>query len=398
MYFDNCIVTKISKKYEIHRFDALFYLKVFCNLRIKKLEMDMEELQYALALQAAKGIGSVRAKKLIVEHGSAVNLFKAYQKNKDTYRSLFSKEALVKAEKELEKSISKKLECLYFQDEKYPKYLLNCVDAPLILFKDGGKTINNYSKVISIVGTRNITTYGRDFCKELITSLKEYNPLIVSGYAFGIDICAHLEALKNDVATLAVLAHGYGTVYPKEHKQFYNEVKESGGFLSEFTFDEPPYRNNFLKRNRIVAGMSQATIIVESAQKGGSLVTADIANSYDKDVFAVPGRATDIYSKGCNDLIKNHKAALITSGEDLIRQLNWSTKEESSVKTIQPQLFVDVEGDEKIVYDLLEHSPLYVDAISRTSKIPIYKISNVIFQLEMKGLIQVLPGKLIKRT
>lgn len=260
-----------------------------------------------------------------------------------------------------------------------------------------GAVVNQYSKIISIVGTRNITNYGIGFCKELLLSLKKYEPLIVSGYAFGVDICAHLEAVKNDLPTMAVLAHGYGTVYPKEHKKYYEKVKESGGFLSEFTYEEPPYKKNFLKRNRIVAGISSATIIVESAQKGGSLVTADIANSYHKDVFAVPGRIDDVYSKGCNNLIKNHKASLITSGDDLVKQLGWEhQKETKPTKIVQPQLFVNVAGDEKIVYDLLGEKPLYVDAIARASTLPIYKVSNAVFQLEMKGLVKVMPGKLIQ--
>ena len=366
--------------------------------------MNKEELIYALALQDAKGIGCVTAKKLINIYGSAEKLYEAHQQNiikqdvsLDLLLRLYTKETIKKAKHEIERALTKGLKILYFKQDTYPKYLLNCADGPLLLFQDGGANINNSSRIISVVGTRNISNYGRDFCKELILSLKEYQPLIVSGYAFGVDICAHLEALKNNIPTLAVLAHGYGTVYPKEHKQYYGELKESGGFLSEFTYHEPPYKKNFLKRNRIVAGMSQATIIVESAQKGGSLVTADIANSYNKDVFAVPGRIQDTYSKGCNNLIKNHKAALITSGEDLIRQLGWHQKKKSPVKNIQPQLFVELQGEEKLVYDLLENTSLHVDEISRISTLPIYKVSNCVFQLEMKGLIQVLPGKLIQR-
>jgi len=366
--------------------------------------MNKQEFIFALALQDAKGIGCITAKKLISIYGSAINLYEAFlqKKVKDDVSlkllsRLFTKESIKNAQYEIERAFDKGLEVLYFKQDGYPKYLLNCADGPLLLFQDGGKQINNHLKIISIVGTRNISNYGRDFCKELIVSLKEHQPLVVSGYAFGVDICAHLEALKNNIPTLAVLAHGFGRLYPKEHKQFYGELKESGGFLSEFTHDEPPYKKNFLKRNRIVAGISQATIIIESAQKGGSLVTADIANSYNKDVFAVPGRIHDTYSKGCNNLIKIHKAALITSGEDLIRQLGWQKNTNSLKKNIQPQLFVELEGEEKIVYNLLENASLHVDEISRTVNIPIYKISNCLFQLEMKGLIQVLPGKLVKR-
>lgn len=366
--------------------------------------MNLTEFQYALALQDTKGIGTITAKKMIQRYGSATKLYLAHQKNdlkKDInpqlFKTLFHKTSLIKAEKELDKLHSKNLNFLYFFNSNYPKHLLNCADSPLLLFHDGAHKLEEYQNTVSIVGTRNISSYGRGFCSELIDTLKNYKPLIVSGYAFGVDICAHLEALKNNIPTLAVLAHGYGTIYPKEHKKFYNEVRESGGFLSEFNYNEPPYRENFLKRNRIVAGISQATIVIESAAKGGALVTADIANSYNKDVYAVPGRANDIYSKGCNNLIKNHKAALITSGEDLIEQLGWQTKQKTTPKTIQPQLFIELKEDEKRVYDLLENEAIYIDEIARTSNIPIYKISNIIFQLEMKALIQVLPGKLIKR-
>lgn len=366
--------------------------------------MDTTELQYALALQDAKGIGAVNAKKLIHNYGTAKNLFETHQKNKllpgvtpIKSKGLFSKESLIKAEKEIERANAKNLSFLYFLNSNYPKHLLNCADAPLILFQDGDTKLNDFDRIISVVGTRNITSYGRSFCEDLMKSLKDLNVLVVSGYAFGVDICAHTEALKNNLPTLAVLAHGYGTLYPKEHKKFYNQVKESAGFLSEFPFDEPPYRENFLKRNRIVAGMSQATVIVESAAKGGSLVTADIANSYNKDVFAVPGKTTDTYSKGCNNLIKNHKAALITSGDDLIKQLGWE-KNKQQKKIVQPQLFIDLQGEEKTVFDLLEANSIYIDELARTSGIPIYKVSNIVFQLEMKGLIQVLPGKLIKRV
>jgi len=250
--------------------------------------MDIQEIQYALALQFTKGVGNVIAKKLISVYGSATNLYTAHKKNEleegvnpKLFKNLFTLASLNKAQKEIEIIKSKGLTVVCYKDETYPKHLSNCVDAPIVLFQDGGRNINSYNRIISVVGTRNISSYGRGFCKELFSALKAYNPLIVSGYAYGVDICAHLEALDNGLDTLAVMAHGFGTVYPKEHKQYYNRVKESGGFLSEFMFDDPPYRENFLKRNRIVAGMSQATIIIESAAKGGSLVTADIANSYD---------------------------------------------------------------------------------------------------------------------
>lgn len=366
--------------------------------------MNHQEYQYVLALQEVKGIGFVNAKKLINNYGSATNLFLAHQSKEGIKelkpaisQQLFNMQTLLKTEKEIEKAIANNLNILYFKEPDFPELLLNCSDGPLLLFYDGVKKLNSFNKTISIVGTRNITPYGRAFCEELIAAVKDYRPLIVSGFAFGVDIAAHTEALKNQLPTLAVLAHGYGTLYPKEHKRFYPDVKESAGFLSEFTYNEAPLRENFLKRNRIVAGISQATIVVESAARGGALVTADIANSYNKDVFAVPGKTTDPYSKGCNNLIKNHKAALITSGQDLITQLGWK-QQTTTTQVKQTELFITLEGEEKTLYDLLTYEALHLDHLSRTSGIPIYKVSNLVFQLEMKGLIQVLPGKLIKKT
>ncbi|MEN8764842.1 MAG: DNA-processing protein DprA [Wenyingzhuangia sp.] len=367
--------------------------------------MNFNELMYALALQETKGVGVITARKLIDVYGSAIQLFFAHQThriekevNPKLFRQLFSKASLLKAEKELKLAEDKGLKCLYYKDDNYPRYLLESMDAPLILFQDGSCDVNSYDRIISIVGTRNMTNYGRGFCEQLIISLKAYQPLIVSGFAYGVDICSHLEALKHEVPTAAVLAHGYGMIYPSEHKRFYQQVKESGGFLSEFPYDEQPLRGNFLRRNRIVAGLSEATVVIESAMKGGSLVTADLANSYHKEVFALPGRSSDVYSKGCNHLFKTHKASMITSGEDLIEQLGWKKSKTSiASRTIQPQLFLDLEGDEKKIYELLSTNSMYSDEMARIMELPIYKISNCIFQLEMKGLIEVLPGKLIRR-
>jgi len=366
--------------------------------------INRQEILYALALQFTKGVGSVTAKKIIQIYGSATQVYHSHQKNEilaginaKLFTQLFKKESLIKADQELSRAEKNNLNLIYYKDLNYPKHLLNCVDAPIVLFKDGVIEVNKFNRIISVVGTRNMTNYGQDFCKKLIADLKVYDPLIVSGFAFGVDICAHTEALKNNLSTIAVLAHGFGTLYPKEHKKYYESVKNTGGFLSEFAFNDAPYKENFLKRNRIVAGMSQATIVVESAAHGGSLVTASLANNYYKDVFALPGRATDVYSKGCNALIKNHMASLITNADDLVKQLGWEEKKEVKREVIQPQLFVDLQGDEKLVYDFLADKAKHMDEISRDCSIPIYKIANIVFQLEMKGLIKVLPGKLIKR-
>ena len=239
-----------------------------------------------------------------------------------------------------------------------------------------------------------MTSYGRDFCEKLISDLKEYHPIIVSGFAYGVDICAHKAAMKNDLQTVGVLAHGFEEIYPKSHKKYVAEMHKNGGFLTDFWHNDEIIRENFLKRNRIVAGISEATIIIESADKGGSLVTADIANSYSRDVFAVPGRSTDNFSKGCNDLIKRNKAAILTSANDLVEMLNWNL-DKKSPKAIQKQLFVELNEFEQIIYDfLIEHGKELLDVIAINCNIPIHKTTTILFNLEMKGVVKPLPGKL----
>jgi DNA processing protein len=263
------------------------------------------------------------------------------------------------------------------------------------LFKEGNFNLQN-KPIISIVGTRKITSYGRDFCEKLIADLAGFNPIIVSGFAYGVDICAHRAALKNNLQTIGVLAHGFEETYPKAHKKYVSEINENGGFLTDFWHNDALIRENFLKRNRIVAGISEATIIIESAEKGGSLVTADIANSYSRDVFAVPGRSTDNFSKGCNDLIKRNKAAILTCATDLVEMLNWDIATKKT-PTIQKQLFVEMTETEQLVYDyLVENGKELLDIISLNCKLPIHQTTTLLFNLEMKGVVKPLPGKLFE--
>lgn len=251
--------------------------------------MKEEKLLSILRLQKSKAIGSILAKKLIVALGSVEQIFSEKKTNLqkingvgvNAIQHLFDEENLVEAEKELNYILKNNISYTYFLEDNYPKHLLNCVDSPILLFKDGNINLEN-KRIISIVGTRNMSSYGRDFIEKLISDLKDYNPIIVSGFAYGVDICAHKLAVKNSLQTIAVLAHGFENIYPKVHKKYINQLNEKGGFFTEFWSEEPPLRENFLKRNRIVAGISEATIIIESAEKGGSLVTADIANSYNR--------------------------------------------------------------------------------------------------------------------
>jgi DNA processing protein len=359
-----------------------------------------EELLYVLALQRAKGIGDINAKKLISCCGSAKNVLKEKRKNLEkingigsfTIQNLFDPAYLIEAEKELKYIQSNTIEVLYFEDPHYPSKLKHCIDGPILLFKEGNFNLEN-KPLISIVGTRNITSYGRDFCEKFISDLKEYNPIIVSGFAYGVDICAHKSAIKNNLTTVGVLAHGFEEIYPKSHKKYITEVHKNGGFFTDFWHNDAPQRENFLKRNRIVAGISEATIIIESADKGGSLVTADIANSYSRDVFAVPGRVTDNFSKGCNDLIKRNKAAILTSATDLVEMLNWNLVK-NEPKVIQKQLFVELNEDEQLIYDfLVDEGKQLLDIISLTCQLPIHITTTILFNLEMKGVVKPLPGK-----
>ena len=362
-----------------------------------------EDLLYVLALQRVKGIGDINAKKLIAHCGSAKKVLTEKRQVLEKIngigtfilKNLADSTNLTAAEKELNYIQKNNIETFYFEDENYPIRLKHCVDAPILFFKEGNFKFEK-QPIISIVGTRKITSYGRDFCEKLILELKEYNPIIVSGFAYGVDICAHKAALKNELQTIGVLAHGFEEVYPKSHKKYVSELKKNGGFITDFWHKDELQRENFLKRNRIIAGISEATIIIESAEKGGSLVTADIANSYDRDVYAVPGRTTDVYSKGCNNLIKDNKAAILTSAKDLAELLNWEL-ESYQTAPIQKQLFIELTEIEQLVYTfLLENGKELLDLISLNCKLPINQTSTTLFNLEMKGVVKPLPGKLFE--
>ena len=280
-------------------------------------------------------------------------------------------------------------------DENYPKYLKHCIDGPILIFQKGNIDLAQ-RKIISVVGTRNITSYGTSFCEQFIEELAPLNPVIISGFAYGVDICIQREAVKNGLQTIGCLAHGLNQIYPKVHAKYQAEVIKNGGFYTEFWSTSKPERENFLKRNRIIAGVSEATVVVESAEKGGSLVTADIANSYNRDVFAVPGRTTDKYSLGCNNLIKQQKAHVMTSAADLIYLLDWDIEEKKNTP-IQKQLFIELDKIEQEIYTYLQNNgKQLLDSIALDCKLPIFKTSSTLLAMEMKGVIRPLPGKLFE--
>jgi DNA processing protein len=284
----------------------------------------------------------------------------------------------------------------YYQEKEYPERLRHCIDGPLILFSSGNIDLEN-RKTISIVGTRQITSYGADFCRKLIEDLAPLNPVIISGFAYGVDIHAHAIAMEQNLQTIGVVAHGLNQVYPKVHKKYVSKMEENGGFFTEFWSTSNPDKENFVKRNRIVAGLAEATIIIESADKGGSLITANIANDYNRDVFAVPGRVTDKYSMGCNDLIKSQRAHLLTGAADLLYILNWELEEKQSKKAVQKQLFITLEPEEQKVYDFLQkNGKELMDIIALQCEMPIFRLSSLLLTMELKGVIRPLPGKLFE--
>jgi len=358
------------------------------------------ELISVLRLLNTQNIGVTGVKKLIAKVGSAEEVFKEKKTTllkipgvgTHMLEYLHDKSNKLRAEEELSYIHDKGIDYTYFLDSDFPQDLLNCFDGPVLLFKKG---IISYDtpRVISVVGTRNMTPYGRDFCKQLIKDLSTYNPIIVSGYAYGVDICAHKAAIDNNLQTVGVLAHGFSRIYPRSHARYMEEVMGNGGFLSEFFYKEEPLREHFLQRNRIVAGISKATIVIESANKGGALVTADIANSYNRDVFAVPGKSTDLFSEGCNNLIKNHKAHLLTSAEDVVKHLNWDM-EKKIQKPIQKELFITFTPQEQQVFEYLkDKGQELLDVIAIETQIPAYHLVTILLQLELKGVVKPLPGK-----
>jgi len=365
--------------------------------------MNQNELFHLLALLQVEGVGDIMAKKLLDAFGSAAAVFEAKPNQLRTVdgigdvlvRKLKDKSIFEKATAEIQFIEHEGVRVLYFTDEAYPERLKHCIDGPVLLFGNGNFDFRN-RKLISIVGTRQITAYGTEFCKKLLEDLSFYNPIIVSGLAYGVDIVAHQTAMELQLQTVGVLAHGLNQIYPKSHKKFVAKMEQNGGFLTEFWSSSSPEKENFVKRNRIVAGMSEATIVIESAEKGGSLITANLANDYNRDVFAVPGRTTDKYSQGCNELIKTQRAQLITSAADLIYSLNWQLEEEKP-KTIQKQLFVSLDAEEQKIYDfLLQNGKQLLDIIALECEYPIFRVSSTLINMELKGVVRPLPGKLFE--
>lgn len=374
----------------------------FSVILIKLTWMNSEDLFYNLALQHVTNLGDTTAKKLLGKFKSAENIFKEKKANllkidgigKIRIQELYDSKHLKAAEAELKFIDQNNIQTHYFQDENYPEKLKHCLDGPILIFSKGKIDLQK-KKIISVVGTRQITPQGISFCKSFIEDIAALDPVIISGFAYGVDITAHKAAVKNGLQTVGCLAHGLNQIYPKSHKKYMKEIEENGGFFTDFWSTDKFERNNFLKRNRIIAGLSEATIVIESAEKGGALVTADIANSYDREVFAVPGRPSDKYSTGCNNLIKAQSAHVLTSAADLAYILNWDVETER--KPIQKQLFIELELEEQKLYEFLQtQGKSELDTLALNCNFPTFKAATLLLNMELKGAIRPLPGKLFE--
>lgn len=365
--------------------------------------MTTEKLIALLALKKVPNLGDSSIKKLIREIGSPEDVLKERRENllkidgigNVKLKELFDPKHQKAAELELRFVEDNHIKYSIYDQPEYPEKLKQCIDGPVVLFSSGNIDLKN-KKILSIVGTRKVTSYGVQFCEELIETLAPLNPVIVSGFAYGVDITAQRAAVKHNLQTVGCLAHGLNQIYPKVHKKYVAQIEENGGFFTDFWSTDAFDRNNFLGRNRIIAGLSEATVVIESAEKGGSLVTADIANSYNRDVFALPGRAHDPFSSGCNTLIKTQRAHMLTSAADLIYMLNWEL-EDKQKPAVQKKLFVELTDEEKTIYSFLNKNGKEVlDSIALQCAMPTYRIASVLLGMELKGVIRPLPGKLFE--
>lgn len=351
---------------------------------------------YQVGITLISGVGPILAKKLIAYCGGAEAVFKDKPSHLQKIpgigtslaKAISTQKILSRAEAELRFVEKHHLHLDYYLDKSYPYRLKRCEDAPVVLYSQGRFDWNT-DRVVSIVGTRRASSYGKKQCAKLVEELAAMNVLVVSGLAYGIDTVAHKSAVKNGLSTIGVLAHGLDRVYPSANSSLAQKMCDNGGLVSEFLSETNPDRENFVKRNRIVAGLSDATIVVESTKRGGALITADIANSYHRDVFAIPGRLEDAASEGCNHFIKTNRAALLSSTKDISYLLGWGEQPHSK----QLPLF-DLSPDEQEVATILrEAGPLPIDQLFAQLSISSGRLSQLLLQLELKQVIRALPGK-----
>ncbi|MDR1555441.1 MAG: DNA-processing protein DprA [Tannerellaceae bacterium] len=367
---------------------------------------------YPIGLTMINGIGDVLGRQLLQTLGDAEAVFtekthvleKIPGIGKTLAAEIKRPEVLQRAEKELAFIEKNKISCYFLPEADYPFRLRECPDAPLLIYFKG-KTDLNARRIISVVGTRKTTDYGRGLTEKLIAGLAESIPelLIVSGLAYGIDIAAHRSALKHQLPTLGILAHGLDRIYPSAHRETAIEMLEHGGLLVDFPSGTNPDKPNFIRRNRIIAGLADATVVVESADRGGSLITAEIAFSYGRDVFAFPGRTSDVHSQGCNRIIRQNKAGLITCAADLILSLCWDVQAATDAPPTPPLpqqpplLFTENDEESRQILTVLqEKKEMHINQLAAELNLPVYKLSGILFELEMNGQVKAIPGSTYK--
>ena len=364
--------------------------------------MVFDEALCRIALSLIPNIGPVLARKLVAHCGSAAAVF-AEKKSllqripgigQSSADAVVNSNVFARAEEELKFMEKNGITALYYQDDAYPRRLKHCYDAPVVLYHLGNTNFNN-PRVVGVVGTRHATDYGGTLCEKLVQELAPYDVLLVSGLAIGIDSIAHRAALGAGLQTLGALGHGLDRIYPLQNRGMAKKMLAQGGLLTEFISGTNPDRENFPARNRVVAGLSDCVVVVESAAEGGSLITAEYAVNYNRDVFAFPGRVGDERSAGCNALIRSNKAALIESAEDLVRMMGWEDAEKKPAP--QPALPVHLEPEEERVVDSMrDQGNVYIDEICSVSGLTMSKVAAVLLKLEFSGVVKALPGKMYR--
>jgi len=356
-------------------------------------------LFYRLALSMIPQVGPMTSRKLLETFGDAEGVFKASKKDLmaveklhlDIAENIITQSTFDIAEKEVKFIEAEKIRVLFHEDEAYPERIRVRDSAPLMLYYKGQADLNHH-RTIGIVGTRKTTPYGQQICKQIVEELRRYDIQVISGLANGIDSIAHRTSVDNEVSTIGVLGHGLQMIYPYNNKGLAKEMLQCGGILSEYTSDQGPDREHFPARNKLVAALSDALLVVESANKGGSLITARFAKEYNKKVFAIPGRKNDAMSAGCNTLIKNKQADLVESAADIARVLNWNTQ--SKVSHIQTKLFIELDDREKEIIGIIKKLDTpSLDRLCYETKILNSEMASLLLNLEFKGVIKSLPGK-----
>jgi DNA processing protein len=359
------------------------------------------ELQYKIGITLIDGVGDINAKNLIAYCGSPEAVFKQKKDHllkipgigENTAASIVKQDVLKRAEEEIIFIEKNNVTTLFYLDKEYPLRLKQCADSPVMIYYKGAADLNT-NRIIAIVGTRNITDYGKKITQELVNGLKNSGALIVSGLAYGVDSAAHRAALGAGMATVGVVAHGLDQLYPPENYNMAQKMLDNGGILTEFLSNTEVIPANFPKRNRVIAGLSDAVVIVESKETGGAMITAEIAFSYNREVMAFPGKTEDVCSQGCNRLIQQNKAYLIRSSTDVLEYLQWQKEIEHT--TAQQELLLDLSPEEETIVSTLKahKSPMYIDDLAIQSKLTPGILSSHLLTLEFAGVLKSLPGKM----